>query len=198
MNRPFVLFVSSLWSYKNCHGLLRAFAAARPELGERQLAIVGAGRDETYVGELHELADELGIAKDVVWVGGVPLEETVNFYRSCDVFAYPSFNETFGLPILEAMASGAPVVTSNVSSMPEIAGDAAVLVDPHDPESIADALVRACGPVRDELRAAGLARAAEFTWATTGERTLAVYRQVYARRQQDRRPRRRRSRPAGV
>jgi glycosyltransferase involved in cell wall biosynthesis len=198
VSRPFVLFVSSLWSYKNGDGLLRAFAAARPELGERQLAIVGAGRDQAYVAELHELADTLGIAKDVVWVGGVPLEETVHFYRSCDVFAYPSFNETFGLPILEAMASGAPVVTSDVSSMPEIAGDAALLVDPHDVDSIADALIRACGPLGDEMRAAGVNRAGQFTWATTAERTLAVYRQVYAQRQRNGRRRRVLGRSAGA
>jgi len=199
VTRPFILFVSSLWRYKNCHGLLRAFAAARSELDGHQLAIVGAGRDEKYVAELRELADELGIADDIVWVGGVPLHETVHFYRSCDAFAYPSFNETFGLPILEAMASACPVVTSDLSSMPEIAGGAALLVDPGDPESIADALVRACGPMSDQLRAGGLARAAEFTWATTAERTLAVYRQVYAQREQMRRRRRRESRqPTGA
>lgn len=187
VTRPFVLFVSSLWRYKNCDGLLRAFAAARGELGDRQLVVVGAGRDAAYVADLHALAGELGIADDVVWVGGVPLHETVHFYRSCDVFAYPSFNETFGLPILEAMASGCPVVTSDVTSMPEIAGDAALLVDPGDPESIAGALVRACGPEGDRLRAAGLARAARFTWAATAERTLAVYRQVHARCERPRR-----------
>src|SRR5215207_710703 len=93
---PFVLFVSSLWPYKNCEGLLRAFAAAKSELGGRQLAVVGPGRDVEYVGTLRALADELGIARDVVWVGGVPLEETVDFYRAADVFVYPSFNETFG------------------------------------------------------------------------------------------------------
>ena len=82
--------------------------------------------------------------KDVVWVGGVPLEETVHFYRSADVFVYPSFNETFGLPILEAMACACPVVTSNVSAMPETAGGAALLADPKDPESLADAIVQAC------------------------------------------------------
>ena len=80
--KPFVLFVSSLWPYKNCAGLLRAFAAAKPELGDRQLVVVGPGRDAEYVAELRALADELGIADDVVWVGGVPLEETVDFYRA--------------------------------------------------------------------------------------------------------------------
>ena len=179
VTRRFVLFVSSLWSYKNCTGLLRAFAAARPRLDGRQLAMVGAGRDTEYVAQLHALVDELGIADDVVWVGGVPLAETVNFYRAADVFVYPSFNETFGLPILEAMASACPVVTSNVTAMPETAGGAALLADPHDPESIAEAIVEACGSDGDRLRTLGPARAAEFSWAATAERTLEVYRAVY-------------------
>ncbi len=182
ITEPFVLFVSSLWAYKNCGGLLRAFTAAKAELGGRQLVVVGPGRDTEYVAELHRLADQLGIANDVVWVGGVPLEETVHFYRAADVFVYPSFNETFGLPILEAMASGCPVVTSNISAMPETAGDAALFADPDDPDSIAGAIVEACGAEGGRLQARGLARAAEFSWAATAERTLAVYRDVHARR----------------
>jgi glycosyltransferase involved in cell wall biosynthesis len=182
VSKPFVLFVSSLWPYKNCEGLLRAFAAAKADLGDRQLAVVGPGRDLDYVAELRALADQLGIGEDVVWVGGVPLEETVHFYRCADVFVYPSFNETFGLPLLEAMATGCPVVTSATSAMPETAGGCALLADPRDPESIADAIVKACGPEGDLLRAAGPERAGQFTWGATAERTLAVYREVHSRR----------------
>jgi glycosyltransferase involved in cell wall biosynthesis len=182
ITRPFVLFVSALWRYKNCHGLLRAFAAAKPDLGDRVLVVLGPPRDEDYVAELRGLAEELGIAGDVLWIGGVPLQETVRFYRCADVFVYPSFNETFGLPILEAMASGCPVVTSDVTSMPETAGGAALLASPDDEQALADAIVKACGPEAERLKAAGLERAAEFTWAATAERTLALYRAVYARR----------------
>ncbi len=81
ITRPFVLFVSSLWPYKNCEGLLRAFASAKADLGDRQLAVVGPGRDTAYLAELKALAEQLGIAEDVVWVGGVSLDETVHFYR---------------------------------------------------------------------------------------------------------------------
>jgi glycosyltransferase involved in cell wall biosynthesis len=182
VSRPFVLFVSSLWPYKNCGGLLRAFAAAKSDLSDRQLVIVGPGRDVEYVGGLRALADQLGIAEDVIWVGGVPLEETVHFYRCADVFVYPSFNETFGLPILEAMATACPVVTSDTSAMPETAGGCALLADPKNPDSLADAIVKACGPEGARLRAAGPERAGEFTWAATAEKTLAVYREVYRRR----------------
>ena len=182
VTKPFVLFVSSLWQYKNCDGLLRAWALARGELGDRQLAIVGAGRDEKYLASLRSLAAELAIAGDVVFVGGIPLEQTVDFYRAADVFVYPSLNETFGLPILEAMACGCPVVTSNTSAMPETAGQAAVLADPKDPASIARAIVEVAGPDRDRLRDLGLARAGQFTWSATAAATLDVYREAAERR----------------
>jgi glycosyltransferase involved in cell wall biosynthesis len=187
VTKPFVLFVSSLWPYKNCDGLLRAWAVARHNLGHRQLVVVGPGRDEKYVAALHMLAAELGISADVVFVGGVPLEETVRFYQAADVSVYPSLNETFGLPILEAMACGCPVVTSDTSAMPETAGGAAVLADPKDPASIARAIVEAAGPGRDRLRDDGLRRAGQFTWGATAASTLDVYREV-AERRRHRRP----------
>jgi glycosyltransferase involved in cell wall biosynthesis len=182
VTKPFVLFVSSLWPYKNCEGLLRAWALARGELGGRQLAIVGGGADDKYVASLRSLAAGLGIASDVVFVGAVPLEETVNFYRAADVFVYPSLNETFGLPILEAMACGCPVVTSDISAMPETAGGAAVLSDPRDPATIAGAILEVVGPGRDHLRELGLKRAGQFTWGATAASTLDVYREAAERR----------------
>ena len=191
VTRPFVLFVSSLWPYKNCDGLLRAWALARGELGNRQLAIVGGGGGagapaEKYIAQLHSLAAELGISSDVIFVGAVPIEETVCFYQAADVFVYPSFNETFGLPILEAMACGCPVVTSDISAMPEIAGGAAVLANPKDPASIARAILEVVGPGRDRLRNEGLRRAGQFTWEATAASTLDVYREVAERRENGR------------
>ena len=144
--------------------------------------IVGHGADANYTAHLHRLAAELGIAHEVVFVGGVRLEETASFYRAADVLVYPSFNETFGLPILEAMACACPVVTSNVTAMPEIAGGAAILSDPAEPASIASAIVEAVGPASDRLRDLGLRRAAEFTWGATASATLDVYREVADRR----------------
>jgi glycosyltransferase involved in cell wall biosynthesis len=186
VTKPFVLFVSSLWPYKNCEGLLRAWALARVDLTDRQLAIVGSGRDPAYLASLHALAAELGITQDVVFVGGVPLAETVSFYRAADAFVYPSLNETFGLPLLEAMACGCPVVTSDTSAMPETAGGAAILADPGEPASIAKAIVEAAGPQRDRLREAGLKRARQFTWSATGAATLEVYREVAMNRKERR------------
>jgi glycosyltransferase involved in cell wall biosynthesis len=182
VSRPFVLFVSSLWRYKNCDGLLRAWRLARHELEGRQLVILGAERDQRYGAELHQLAAELGIADDVVFVGGVPNEETAYFYQAADLLVYPSFNETFGLPILEAMACRCPVVTSNISSMPEIAGGAAILADPHDPSSIARSILEATGSETTRMRADGVRRAQEFTWGAVAAGTLDVYREVAERR----------------
>jgi glycosyltransferase involved in cell wall biosynthesis len=184
--KPFVLFVSSLWRYKNCDNLLRAWALARSDLGDRQLVIVGARRDPGYAEELDVLVQDLAIGDDVVFVGPVPLEQTAAFYQAADVLVYPSFQETFGLPILEAMACGCPVVTSEVSAMPEIAGGAALLAAPHDPKSIAAAILEACGPRGKQLRELGLRRAHMFTWGATAEATLDVYRQVAERRRQNR------------
>ncbi len=187
VTRPFVLFVSSLWRYKNCDNLLRAFALARPDLDGRQLAVVGPPRDTQYAAELDALVGELGIGDDVVFVGGVPLDATAAYYQAADVFVYPSFQETFGLPILEAMACACPVVTSEVSAMPEIAGGAALLCAPDDPKSIAAAIVEACGPAADRLREKGLVRASQFTWGATAAATVDVYRLVHERRQQRKR-----------
>jgi glycosyltransferase involved in cell wall biosynthesis len=182
ISRPFVLFVSSIWRYKNCDGLLRAWRLARDQLGGRQLVILGAEVDRRYGIELRELAVELGIAEDVVFVGAVQNEETVHFYQAADLLVYPSFNESFGLPILEAMACGCPVVTSNTSSMPEIAGGAAILADPHDPSSIARSILEATGSGAPTLRADGIRRARQFTWGAVAEQTLDVYRAVAERR----------------
>lgn len=177
LTRPFALFVSSLWRYKNCDNLLRAWALERDRLAGRQLAVVGHGRDQGYASELRTLARDLGIADDVMFVGGVPLEDTARFYQAADVLVYPSLNETFGLPILEAMACGCPVVTSDVSAMPEIAGGAALLCDPRDPSSIAQTLVESLAQ-RDRLVSLGFQRASRFTWGATAAATLDVYREV--------------------
>src|SRR5262249_31749240 len=182
ITKPFVLFVSSLWPYKNCDGLLRAWALARGELDDRQLAIVGPGRDEKYVAQLHSLAAELGIAEDLVFVGGVPLEETVRFYRAADVCVPRSLIEPFALPIREAMPGGSPVVPSATSAMPEPGGGAAALADPKDPASIAQGIPDAAKLGRDGLADAGLRRARQFTWGATGAATLDVYREAAERR----------------
>lgn len=185
--KPFVLFVSSLWPYKNCAGLLRAWSIAQHDLPGHQLVVVGGWKYDKQISELRALTRQLDLAGKTSFVGGVPLEETARFYQAADALVYPSFSETFGLPILEAMASGCPVVTSAVSAMPETAGGAALLCDPADPGSIACAITEAVGPRRDWLVERGLQRAAQFTWSATASATLDVYREVAERRRARRR-----------
>jgi glycosyltransferase involved in cell wall biosynthesis len=106
-----------------------------------------------------------------------------HLYRGALLFVYPSLNEGFGLPILEAMACGTPVITSNTSSMPEVAGQAAILVEPDNPEALAAAMTLMLGDdaQRDELRRRGIMRAREFTWQAVARQTLQVYRTLTAR-----------------
>jgi glycosyltransferase involved in cell wall biosynthesis len=103
-------------------------------------------------------------------------------YSAAEVFIFPSLFEGFGLPVVEAMACGTPVICSNTTALPEVAGDAAILIDPNDARGIAGALERALGDgdLRAELRAKGLARATQFSWERTAARTLKIYRQVVA------------------
>ncbi len=116
----------------------------------------------------------------VVRAGGLSAETLATAYADADVVAYISLYEGFGLPVLEAMSAGAPVITSNTSSLPEVAGDAALLVDPEDVEEIADAVARVLTDpaLAEDLRRRGRERAALFTWAATARATLDVYRHV--------------------
>ena len=118
----------------------------------------------------------------VRFLGYLPEETLAVMYRLAAVFVFPSLYEGFGLPPLEAMASGTPVVTSNVSSLPEVAGDAAFLVDPYDPQAIADGIRRVVTDrvLHDDLHHKGLARARQFSWETSVRRVREIYREVAA------------------
>ncbi len=188
VTKPFALFVSSLWRYKNCDGLLRAWVTARQDLKDHQLVIVGPGRDERYTAELHALVAELGISDDVVFVGGVSLEEMARFYHAAEVAVYPSFNETFGLPILEAMACG---LSGRDLQRHRHAGDGR-----RGGVTRAIPTIRRRSPGRSSRRRGrkptacadlGLRRAGQFTWEAAATATLDVYREVAERRHHRRR-----------
>ncbi|MGB9880037.1 MAG: glycosyltransferase family 4 protein, partial [Anaerolineae bacterium] len=120
------------------------------------------------------------IADRVVFTGYVPDEDLPALYSGADLFVFPSLYEGFGLPPLEAMACGTPVVCSKASSLPEVVGDAALMVDPYDVEALAEAMHRVLSDavLREELRGKGLARAQQFTWEKAARETLAVYEEV--------------------
>jgi glycosyltransferase involved in cell wall biosynthesis len=169
----FVLAVGTLEPRKNMPRLVAAYRALDPELqAEHPLVVVGALGWET--GETLSAIRSLG--ERCLMLGYVSDGALAELYRRCAVFCYPSLGEGFGLPVLEAMAAGAPVVTSNVSSLPEVGGDAAEYVDPHDVASIAAGLRRVLldEDRQAELRRAGPPRASEFSWASFARRVLDV------------------------
>jgi glycosyltransferase involved in cell wall biosynthesis len=179
--RRVVLSVSAKRPHKNLERLLQALAAIAPE---RRPLLVVPGYPTPYEATLRERAEQLGVTADLRlldWVSGPELE---GLYALADAFVFPSLYEGFGLPVLEAMRRGVPVACSDRSSLPEVAGDAALLFDPEDVGSITRAIERILGdPAEaDRLRAAGRLQAARFTWAATARATAASYERAMARR----------------
>jgi glycosyltransferase involved in cell wall biosynthesis len=172
----FVLYVGNLEPRKNLTALVRAFA--RIVQSDLPHSLVMAGSRGWMDTEIFSTIRELDLTSRVCFPGYVPQQELPALYNAADLFVYPSLYEGFGLPVLEAMACGVPVVTSNISSMPEIAGDAGILVNPRDADALAEAMARVLTDraLRDTLASKGPARAKSFSWKRTAQETLAVYR----------------------
>jgi glycosyltransferase involved in cell wall biosynthesis len=172
--RQVVLSLSAKRPHKNLAGLLDALALIPPE---RRPVLVLPGYPTPHEAELRERAAALGLAGDVRFEGWTSGADVEGLFALSAAFVFPSFYEGFGLPVLEAMARGVPVACSDRASLPEVAGDAALLFDPADPAAIAAALERLLGdPAEAErLRAAGRARAARFSWERAAGLTLASY-----------------------
>ncbi len=177
----YVLAVGTLEPRKNLTTLLEAFARLRRD-GEvdADLRLVLAGARGWLDEPIFATVRSLGLEDAVRFTGFVDDADLPVVYSGAALFVFPSLHEGFGLPLLEAMACGVPVVTSNISSMPEVAGDAAVLVDPRDADGLAAAIARLLrdGALRDRLREAGIARARQFSWEATARRTLDAYASV--------------------
>ncbi len=178
----FILFVGSLEPRKNIPRLLAAYARLASAL-RREVHIVIAGGAGWLNEDIKTKVHEPGLADRVHFIGYVKEEDLPAVYSLATVFAYPSLYEGFGLPVLEAMQCGIPVLTSNVSALPEITGDAALLVSPTDVEEIAHGLTRLLEheELRTALRARGYLRAQGFSWERCARETLAVYRQVHGK-----------------
>jgi len=177
----FVLYAGNVKPHKNLERLLDAFHQVR-QGGLDHLKLVVIGDEISKYTELRRAVHRLNLHKHVRFLGYMPDEMLAVLYRLAAVFVFPSLYEGFGLPPLEAMACGTPVVTSNVSSLPEVVGDAAVLVDPTDPSSIAEGIrqVLTDPALAARLRARGLARAAEFSWERSVAQIHAIYGEIAA------------------
>jgi glycosyltransferase involved in cell wall biosynthesis len=173
---PFLLHVGDLHARRNLGIVVRALARLR---GVR-VRLVLAGVDRGIAAGLFDEASALGVRDAVDIRGRVPDAELVSLYQRCSALVYPSRYEGFGFPLVEAMACGAPVVASNVGAIAEVAGPAAVLLDPDDERGFADAIQRVLSDAAyaAALRDRGLAQAARFTWVETAARTMDVYRRV--------------------
>jgi glycosyltransferase involved in cell wall biosynthesis len=182
LNHPFLLYVGNIKPHKNLERLIDAFGRVRAS-GLDDLRLVIIGDELSKYPPLRQAVHRHRLDKYVRFFGFQPYATLAAFYRLARAFAFPSLYEGFGLPPLEAMACGTPVVTSNVSSLPEVAGGAALLVEPRDIDSIADGLRRVLtdDDLRRELVAKGRARARQFSWADSVAKIHRIYLEVLER-----------------
>lgn len=175
----YLLYVGALTQHKNIFGVLEGYAwLCRTDRHVPHLVVVGRANGRLV--DPVRFAETHGIEDKVLFLGYVPDEELPSLYRGAEAFLFPSLHEGFGIPILEAMACGTPVVTSKVAAMPEVAGDAALFVDPTRPDDIGAAIARILfdPAYRQALARRGVERAREFSWEKTARRVLQIYAQV--------------------
>ncbi len=175
-NQPVVLCLAQKREHKNLAALIRAL----PALGDTRAVVVLPGAPNAYEEELRRLADQLGVTDRVRFPPWLDESQIEGLFRMAACLALPSFEEGFGLPVLEAMSRGVPVVCSDIPPLREVAGDAALLFDPHDAAALADRLRSVLTDTRQAavLRETGRRRAARFTWDRAAQQTLASYRRA--------------------
>jgi len=184
VNYPFLLYAGAIRPHKNVVRIIEAFSALKTELEKEhvmpELKLIIIGDDLSSHPDLRRTVIRSGVQNDVRFLGFVPIEVLRIFYDVAQVFVFPSLYEGFGLPPLEAMAHGTPVVTSNTSSLPEVAGNAAVLVNPENVFEIRRALHKALldSALRERMEQRGYEQAQRFSWTTSVARILEVYREV--------------------
>lgn len=179
---PYLLYVGSVEERKNLKRILEAYVTLKQNGLPQQMVIVGPQKWKYH--EIMEAVNANNVADTVHFTGYVEDEDLPIIYSGADVFVYPSLYEGFGLPPLEAMAAGVPVITSNVSSLPEVVGDAGMAIDPYDVGALADAMQQLLTDegLRATFREKGLERAKSFSWQRSGDAHLDVYRDLAGKR----------------
>jgi len=185
--QEFILYLGGFDQRKNLNILFKGFRGLKEKLGDKYPLIIAGtlpSKDTAFFPHPRRLAEESGVSDAVRFIGWVPEEEKPALYSLALLFLYPSLYEGFGLPPLEAMACGTPVIVSNAASLPEVVGDGGVLVDPREPQAWAEAMVgMLTNPQRrEEFSAKAAAQAQKFSWRNTARETLEVYQQVAAKR----------------
>jgi glycosyltransferase involved in cell wall biosynthesis len=177
---PFILTVGDLLPRKNQIGLIQAFARLVKGFPQFNHELVLVGKGTWFAHKVSETARHSGVADRIRFLGYVPDEDLLQLYNACEVFAFPSLYEGFGLPVLEAMACGRAVVCSSASSLPEVADSAALLVDPRSADDMARAMADLLldSELRTRMERLGAARAAQFSWQKTAQITLDTFYRV--------------------
>lgn len=177
IKNKFILFVGMIEPRKNLQRLVDAFL----QLKEHELKLVIVGKKGWQMDEFFKMIKELKLEDSIIFPGYVPDDDLVKFYNAAEVFVYPSMYEGFGIPVLEALACGCPVITSNTSSMPEITGPAAVLINPADTQDIKKAMQKLLKneQLRKTLSEQGIEQAKKFSWQKTAQKTLEAYEKTY-------------------
>lgn len=172
--KPFFFFTGKVKYRKNVHGIVSAFIRFKKNIRSDCKLIIGGSYGGSYYEKMRQEIEEHGLTQDIRFAGYVSIEQLCGFYEDALALVFPSFNEGFGMPIAEAMSLGTPVITSNISSMVEVAGDAALLVDPHNIDEISFAMERIYtdAGLRKELIARGKIQSQKFSWPRSGKKLL--------------------------
>lgn len=179
ITKPFVLYLGGFSDRKNVHSLIESFSKIYKDLDEEHnLIILGSYRDSSQ--KLIKLVQDLGMSSKIIFTGFIPENELPIFYNAANIFVYPSLYEGFGLPILESMSCGTPVITSNITSIPEVIGDAGILINPKNLIELQSEMANLLNneSLRNELREKGLKRSKLFTWKKTAKKTLEAYKKI--------------------
>jgi len=181
IQKPYFLYVGEKRPHKNLEGLIKAFTIFKEKYDNRNTSLVLTGKKYSTYHEYITTAENLGVKDSLIFTGFIPEKYLLPIYSEAETLLLISFYEGFGIPILEAMECGIPVITSNISSMPEVAGEAALLVDPNNIQEIVEKMnnIVSSKILREQLIESGFKRVKQFSWESTARQTLKIYNEIY-------------------